>query len=118
MDDECLKRFEFKVPKGPTNLFELEKHMVKLFGWQPASQTYAVAEFYNRKQFPKEDYKDFYQNLWNLAIYAYAEFDQSMYDYLVKERFVTGLNEPSVFRRVDAAKPQTFADKQTSNSRE
>ncbi|CAF0946333.1 unnamed protein product [Brachionus calyciflorus] len=91
MDDECLKRFEFRVPKGPTNLFELEKHMVKLFGWQPASQTDAVAEFYNRKQLP-------------------GEFDQSKYDYLVKERFVTGLNEPSVFWRVDAAKPQTCAE--------
>ncbi|CAF0705619.1 unnamed protein product [Brachionus calyciflorus] len=65
--------------------------MVKLFGWQPASQTDAVAEFYNRKQLP-------------------GEFDQSMYDYLVKERFVTGLNEPSVFWRVDAAKPQTCAE--------
>ncbi|CAF0980481.1 unnamed protein product [Brachionus calyciflorus] len=113
MDDECLKRFEFRVPKGPTNLFELEKHMVKLFGWQPASQTDAVAEFYNRKQLPGEDYRDFYTNLCNLVKYAYAytgEFDQSKYDYLVMERFVAGLNEPSVFWRVDAAKPQTCAE--------
>ncbi|CAF0960864.1 unnamed protein product, partial [Brachionus calyciflorus] len=113
MDDECLKRFEFRVPKGTTNLFELEKHMVKLFGWQPASQIDAVAEFYNRKQLLGEDYRDFYTNLWNLAKYAYAytgEFDQSKYDYLVMERFVTGLNEPSVFWRVDAAKPQTCAE--------
>ncbi|CAF0735798.1 unnamed protein product [Brachionus calyciflorus] len=58
-------------------------------------------------------FKDFYTNLWNLAKYAYAytgEFDQSKYDYLVKERFVSGLNEPSVFWRVDAAKPQTCAE--------
>ncbi|CAF0740533.1 unnamed protein product [Brachionus calyciflorus] len=87
--------------------------MVKLFAWQQASQTDAVAEFYNRKQLPGEDYRDFYTNLWNYAKYAYAytgEFDQSKYDYLVKERFVTGLNEPSVFWRVDAAKPQTCAE--------
>ncbi|CAF1036418.1 unnamed protein product [Brachionus calyciflorus] len=50
----------------------IKKHMVMLFGWQPASQTDAVAEFYNRKQLP-------------------------------------GLNEPSVFWRVDTAKPQTCA---------
>ncbi|CAF0791931.1 unnamed protein product, partial [Brachionus calyciflorus] len=65
------------------------------------------------KQLPGEDYRDFYTNLWNLAKYAYAytgEFDQSKYDYLVKERFVTGLNEPSVFWRVDAAKPLTCAE--------
>ncbi|CAF1113239.1 unnamed protein product, partial [Brachionus calyciflorus] len=50
-----------------------------LFGWQPASQTDAVTEFYNRKQLPGEDYRDFYTNLWNSAKYAYAytgEFEQ------------------------------------------
>ncbi|CAF0987116.1 unnamed protein product [Brachionus calyciflorus] len=92
--------FEFRVPKGPINLFKLEKQMVKLFGWQPASQTDAVAEFYYRKQLPGEDYRDFYTKLRNLAKYAYAytgEFDQR-------------LNEPFMFWRVDAAKPQTCAE--------
>ncbi|CAF0924245.1 unnamed protein product [Brachionus calyciflorus] len=87
--------------------------MVKLFGRQPAFQTNAVAELYIRKQLPGEDYRGFYTNFWNLAKYAYVytgEFDQSKYDYLVKERFVTGLNEPSVFWRVDAAKPHTCAE--------
>ncbi|RNA05197.1 hypothetical protein BpHYR1_032411, partial [Brachionus plicatilis] len=52
LDDNCLSRFEFRVPKGPVDMFELEKQMVKMLGQQPASQTDAVAEFYNRKQLP------------------------------------------------------------------
>ncbi|CAF0765696.1 unnamed protein product, partial [Brachionus calyciflorus] len=80
MDDNCLQRFEYRVPKGPTSLFELEKHMINLFGWQPESHTDSVSEFYNRKQFQGEDYRDFYTNLWNSAKYAFSfrgEFDQS-----------------------------------------
>lgn len=34
---------------------ELEKQMVKM---RPALQTDAVAEFYNRKQLPREDFPD------------------------------------------------------------
>ncbi|CAF1053948.1 unnamed protein product [Brachionus calyciflorus] len=59
MDDRCLQRFEYRVPKGPKSLFELEKYMVSLFEWQPASQTDSVAEFYNRIQLPGEDYRNF-----------------------------------------------------------
>ncbi|CAF1044187.1 unnamed protein product, partial [Brachionus calyciflorus] len=113
MDDECLKRFEFRVSKGPTNLFELEKHMVKLFGWQPEFPTDAVAEFINRRQLPDEDYRDFYTNHWHLAKFAFSfrsEFDQISYDFLVREKFGSGLNEPFVFWQVDLANPQTCAE--------
>ncbi|RNA00981.1 hypothetical protein BpHYR1_045079, partial [Brachionus plicatilis] len=71
----CLRRFEFRVYKGPVDRFELEKQMVKMFGQQPASQT-----------------------------------DSSRYDYLVKERFITGLNEKAVFWRVDVSNPQTCSE--------
>ncbi|CAF1085507.1 unnamed protein product [Brachionus calyciflorus] len=111
MDDRCLQRFEYRVPKGPTSLFEQEKYMVNLFGWQPASQTDYVAEFYNRIQLPGEDYRDFYTNLWHLAKYAFSfrgYFDQISYDFLVKDRFVIGLNEPFIFWEVDLANPQTL----------
>ena len=100
LDDDCLSRFEFRVPKGPVDMFELEKLMVKMFGQQTASQTDAVAEFYNRKQLPGEDFRDFYTNLWILARNAFVytgSFEQSRYDYLVKERFITGLSEKAVF---------------------
>ncbi|RMZ99690.1 hypothetical protein BpHYR1_038887 [Brachionus plicatilis] len=59
-----------------------------MFGQQPASQTDAVAEFYNRKQLPGEDFRDFYTNLWISARNAFVytgDFDQSRYDYLVKK---------------------------------
>ncbi|RNA19877.1 hypothetical protein BpHYR1_041269 [Brachionus plicatilis] len=72
LDDNCLSRFEFRVHKGPVDMFELEKQMVKMFGQQPASQTDAVAEFYNRKQLPGEDFRDFYTNLWILARNAFV----------------------------------------------
>ncbi|CAF0893812.1 unnamed protein product [Brachionus calyciflorus] len=65
--------------------------MDKLFGWQPAFQTDAVAEFYNRRQLPGEGYRDFYTNLWHLAKFAFSfrgEFDQISNDFLVKDRFV------------------------------
>ncbi|RNA25025.1 Transposon Ty3-G Gag-Pol poly [Brachionus plicatilis] len=56
LDDNCPSRFEFRVLKGQVDMFELEKQMVKMFGQQPASQTDAVAEFYNRKLLPGEDF--------------------------------------------------------------
>ncbi|RMZ97516.1 hypothetical protein BpHYR1_042721, partial [Brachionus plicatilis] len=70
-------------------------------------------EFYNRKQLPGEDFRDFYTNLWILARNAFVytgDFDQSRYDYLVKERFITGLSEKAVFWRVDVSNPQTCSE--------
>ncbi|RNA00544.1 hypothetical protein BpHYR1_042691, partial [Brachionus plicatilis] len=90
LDDNCLRRFEFRVPKGPVDMFELEKQMVKMFGQQPASQTDAVAEFYNRKQLPGEDFRDFYTNLWILARNAFVY--------------------TAVFWRVDVSNPQTCSE--------
>ncbi|RNA31420.1 hypothetical protein BpHYR1_021571 [Brachionus plicatilis] len=113
LDDNCLRKFEFRVLKGPVDMFELESQMVKMFGQQPASQTDAVAEFYNRKQLPGEDFRDFYTNLWILARNAFVytgDFDQSRYDYLVKERFITCLSEKAVFWRVDVSNPQTCSE--------
>ncbi|RNA25398.1 zf-CCHC domain containing [Brachionus plicatilis] len=113
LDDDCLSRFEFRVPKVPVDMFELEKLMVKMFGQQPASQTDAVTEFYNRKQLPGENFRDFYTNLWILARNAFVytgNFEQSRYDYLVKERFITGLSDKAVFWRVDVSNPQTCSE--------
>ncbi|RNA40661.1 hypothetical protein BpHYR1_018712 [Brachionus plicatilis] len=38
-----------------------------MFGKQPALQSDAVTEFFNLKQLPGEDFRDFYTNLWILA---------------------------------------------------
>ena len=45
--------------------------MVKMFENQPASQTDAIVEFFNRKQLLGEDFRDFYTNLWMLARNAF-----------------------------------------------
>ncbi|RNA09929.1 hypothetical protein BpHYR1_052649 [Brachionus plicatilis] len=76
-----------------------------MFGKQPASLTDALAEFYNRKQLPSEDFRDFYTNLWILTRNAF-----SRYDYLVKERFIIGLSEKAVFWRVDVSNSQTYSE--------
>ncbi|RMZ97177.1 Transposon Ty3-I Gag-Pol poly, partial [Brachionus plicatilis] len=45
----------------------------------------------------------------NAFVYT-GDFDQSRYDYLVKERFITGLSEKAVFWRVDVSNPQTCSE--------
>ncbi|RNA24017.1 hypothetical protein BpHYR1_001155 [Brachionus plicatilis] len=65
-------------------MLELEKQM------QPALQTDAVTEFFNRKQLPGEDFRDFYTNLWILARNAFVEKD--------------------VFWRVNVSNPKTCSE--------
>ncbi|RNA13102.1 hypothetical protein BpHYR1_006665 [Brachionus plicatilis] len=45
----------------------------------------------------------------NAFVYT-GDFDQSLSDYLEKERFITGLNEKAVFWRVDVSNPQTCSE--------
>lgn len=109
LNDECMSIFDYCTPQIHMSLPELYQQMKKLFGKIEPVNIDEKGKFYNRRQHPNENVKEFFQELWRLAKIAFQQ-DPTIFnvDAMVRDRFINGLNDPYLMMQLTSKKLESL----------